>query len=208
MGGAATELPFEGGMIVKMIECVKTENEYDKKTLQDKMAFKADVILEFTDKIVEIVRQSFTDVPAFDPMFMGQHIRRTMERLFPDHMQEMQFRWVPYLLSSETAAEFPACLESDRYVALRQAAFRMMNEPSFKELPEEEKAYLTGISDGRMPMGVLGTHHCAWLICDPLRGNQPINSGAVHRFLEEQKLPSGTPPRTEAEIVASIAGEI
>jgi hypothetical protein len=201
------EVVFEGNYVVKVVESMKVSNEYDKKTLADKMAFKADVVLEFADKVVESVRRAFPDLPEFDPMFMGQHIRMTMDRLFPDHVEEMQFRWVPYLLSLETADQFPVCVESSRYVRLREAAHRNINLPGFQELPEDAKTHITNISDGRMPPGVLGTHHSSWLLCDPLNANEPINGGAVHRFLEEQKLPSGTRPKTEVEICMEMRGE-
>jgi hypothetical protein len=207
MGGEEDGVRLEADIIVKMIDTLKETNDYEKKTLEEKMAFKADVLLEFTEKIVDIVRASFPGLPGFDPMFMGQHIRATMERLFPDHKEEMQFRWIPYLLDVETAHLFPVCLESSRYVPLRHQAHRWMNEPAFKELEEKAQQHITNISDGRMPPGVIGTHHSAWLICDPLKDNEPLNAGAVKRFLEEQKLPSGTPPKTEEEIKASMNEE-
>jgi hypothetical protein len=201
------EIVFEGDQIVRVVECMKATNGYEKKTLAEKMAFKADVTVEFLDKVMESIHRAFPDLPAYDPMFMGQHMQRVMERLFPEHVEEMQFRWIPYLLSSETAPLFPVCIESSRYVRLRAAAHRNINLPGFAELPEDEKAHITAISDGRMPPGVLGTHHSAWLLCDPLKSNEPLNSGAVHRFLEEQKQPSGTRPKTEAEINAELNGE-
>lgn len=205
MGGEDGPVAFDGDFIVSMIETVKSENDYDKKTLEGKMAFKADVILEFTEKIVDLIRRAFLDVPEFDPMFMGQHIRLTMERLFPNYMEDMQFRWVPHLLSMKTAPEFPVCLESSRYVPLRREAHRLTQEPGFKELAEEERQYLINVNDGRMPPGVFGSHHSAWLICDPLKANEPLNQGAVNRFLEEQKLPSGSAPKTEAEIIEELS---
>jgi hypothetical protein len=207
MGGDAEGVPFDGDIIMKMIETVKTTNDYEKKTLEEKMAFKADMLLEFTDKIVELVRMCFRDLPEFDPMFMGQHIRLTMERLFPDHKEDMQFRWIPYLLTRITADLFPVCIESSRYVPLRQAAFRLINEPGFEELPEIDRTHTLNINDGRMPPGVLGTHHSAWLLCDPLKGNEPLNGQAVSRFLEEQRLPSGTRPKNEEEIRAAMEEE-
>jgi hypothetical protein len=201
-------VPFEGDMIVRTIEMMKTTNEYEKKTIEEKMAFKADIILEFVDKVVDIIRQRFQDIPEFDPMFLGQHIQEIIKRLFPDHVDEMQFRWVPYLLSRQTAHLFPVCLESAKYVPLRQAAHRRLADPVFKELAEDDQAYITDINDGRMPPGVFGTHHAAWLISDPLKGNEPLNEGAVKRFLEEQKLPSGTRPKNEEEIIAELKGEL
>lgn len=196
-------IEFDASLIAKMIEQTKATNNYESKGIEQKLQLRAAVELEFADKLMQIVGRCFPDLPAYDPMFQGQQIQAILERLYPDCVDSMQLRWLPYLLSPETYPYFPPFIESAKYIRLRETAYRLLNEPNSTMKPEE-RAHLAEISEGRMPPGVFSSHHSAWLICDALKENEPINADPVANFLAEQKLPSGTKPKSAEQVRAEL----
>jgi len=195
---------FDPTPVYEIIERVKKANDYDAKDLNGKLALKAGVEVEVLSAVMQCVQRVFAELPAYDPAFQGQQIREVLEALFPDSADIMQLRWLPYLLSPKTVYEFPVIVESGKYVLLRETAHRLLNTEDDK-LSEEERAHLTDICDGRMPPGVYSSHHSAWLLCDPLHDNTPLNRASVDSFLEEQELPKGSRPKDAEQLKREIA---
>ena len=84
---------FDADIIIAIVDNLKKVNRYDQKDVAAKLHFKAAMEIQIIESVMRVIRYSFSDLPDYDPMYQGQHIKLMMERLFPDVCEEMQFRW-------------------------------------------------------------------------------------------------------------------